>query len=68
MKDKILSFLKYVTEKAKPILHKGASHGAHHAKVAAAGLAGLYWNLTPQNRYRVRLAAFAFAILSKEDF
>ncbi len=25
---------------------------------------GLYWNLTPQNRYRVRLAAFAFAILS----
>ena len=64
MKDKILSFLKYVTEKAKPILHKGASHGAHHAKVAAAGLAGLYWNLSPQNRYRVRLAAFAFAILS----
>ena len=64
MKDKILSFLKYVTEKAKPILHKGVSHGAHHAKVAAAGLAGLYWNLSPQNRYRVRLAAFAFAILS----
>lgn len=64
MKDKILSFLKYVTEKAKPILYKGASHGAHHAKVAAAGLAGLYWNLSPQNRYRVRLAAFAFAILS----
>ncbi len=64
MKDKILSFLKHLTEKAKPILHKGASHGSHHAKVAAAGLAGLYWNLSPQNRYRVRLAAFAFAILS----
>ncbi|BDT75051.1 efflux RND transporter periplasmic adaptor subunit [Polynucleobacter sp. KF022] len=64
MKDKILSFLKHVSEKAKPILHKGASHGTHHAKVAAAGLAGLYWNLSPQNRYRVRLAAFAFAILS----
>ena len=64
MKDKILSFLKQLTEKVKPILHKGASHGSHHAKVAAAGLAGLYWNLSPQNRYRVRLAAFAFAILS----
>lgn len=64
MKDKILSFLKHLTEKVKPILHKGADHGAHHVKVAAAGLAGLYWNLSPQNRYRVRLAAFAFAILS----
>ncbi|QWD91457.1 efflux RND transporter periplasmic adaptor subunit [Polynucleobacter sp. MWH-Braz-FAM2G] len=64
MINKILSFLKSLTEKAKPILHKGAEHGAHHAKVAAVGLAGLYWNLTPQNRYRVRLAAFAFAILS----
>ena len=64
MKDKILSFLKHLTEKLKPILHKGVHHGSHHAKVAAAGLAGLYWNLSPQNRYRVRLAAFAFAILS----
>ena len=64
MKDKILSFLKRLSDKAKPHLQKGAEHGAHHAKVAAAGLAGLYWNLTPQNRYRVRLAAFAFAILS----
>ncbi len=64
MIDKIRSFLKRLSDKAKPILHKGAHHGAHHAKVAAAGLAGLYWNLTPQNRHRVRLAAFAFAILS----
>ena len=64
MKDKILSFLKNLTEKVKPIMHKGAHHGAHHAKVAVAGLAGLYWNLLPQNRYRVRLAAFAFTILS----
>ena len=64
MKDKILSFLKHLSEKAKPILDKGAHHGALHAKVAAAGLAGLYWNLSPQNRYRIRLAAFAFAILS----
>ena len=64
MKDKILSFLKNLSEKAKPLLNKGAQHGAHHAKTAAVGLAGLYWNLSPQNRYRVRLAAFAFAILS----
>ena len=64
MKDKILSFLKQVSEKLKPHLQKGADYGARHTKVAAAGLAGLYWNLSPQNRYRVRLAAFAFAILS----
>lgn len=64
MKDKILSFLKQISEKLKPHLQKGANQGAHHAKVAAAGLAGLYWNLSPQNRNRVRLAAFAFAILS----
>ena len=64
MKDKILSFLKQISEKLKPHLQKGADHSAHHAKAAAAGLAGLYWNLSPQNRYRVRLAAFAFAILS----
>jgi len=38
LKDKILSFLKRLTEKAKPILHKGAHHGTHHTKVAAAGL------------------------------
>ena len=64
MIDQLRSFLKRFSEKAKPILDKGAHHGAHHAKAAAAGLAGLYWNLSPQNRYRVRLAAFAFAILS----
>ena len=64
MIDQLRSFLKRVSEKAKPILNKGAHHGAHHAKAAAVGLAGLYWNLSPQNRYRVRLAAFAFAILS----
>jgi len=64
LKDKILSFLKQVSEKLKPHLQKGADYGARHIKAAAAGLAGLYWNLTPQNRYRVRLAAFAFAILS----
>jgi Cu(I)/Ag(I) efflux system membrane fusion protein len=62
--DKILSFLKQLFEKAKPILHKGVHHGTHHAKIAAAGLIGLYWNLSAINRYRVRLAAFAFAILS----
>ncbi len=64
MIDQLRSFVKRVSEKAKPILNKSAHHSAHHAKAAAAGLAGLYWNLSPQNRYRVRLAAFAFAILS----
>ena len=64
MKDKILSFLKQISDKLKPHLQKGTHHGSRHIKVAAAGLAGLYWNLSPQNRYRVRLAAIAFAILS----
>ena len=64
MVDKFIAFLKRLSEKTKPLLHKGADHGAHHAKAAATGLAGLYWNLSATNRYRVRLAAFAFAILS----
>ena len=64
MIDKIMAFLKRITDKVKPILHKGASQGAHHVNVAATGLADLYWNLSPENRHRVRLAAFAFAILS----
>jgi Cu(I)/Ag(I) efflux system membrane fusion protein len=64
LKDKILSLLKQLSEKAKPILHKAAHFGMHHVKVAAASLSGLYWNLTPQNRHRVRMAAYVFAILS----
>jgi Cu(I)/Ag(I) efflux system membrane fusion protein len=62
--DKFIAFLKRISEKTKPFLHKGAHHGAHHAKNAANGLVGLYWNLSAINRYRIRLAAFAFAILS----
>jgi Cu(I)/Ag(I) efflux system membrane fusion protein len=62
--DKILSQLKSLYEKVKPHFHKGVNQGSHKAQLAFAGLAGLYWNLGPTNRYRVRLAAFAFAILS----
>jgi Cu(I)/Ag(I) efflux system membrane fusion protein len=62
--NKFLSHLKSFYEKLKPHFHKGVHHGSHHAQIAFAGLAGLYWNLSPSNRYRVRLAAFAFAILS----
>ena len=64
MINQILSKIKTLFEKLKPHFHKGLHHSAHHTKVALAGLAGLYWNLSPTNRYRVRLAAFAFAILS----
>ena len=64
MIKQILSRIKNFYEKLKPHFHKGVHHGSHHAQVAFAGLAGLYWNLSPTNRYRVRLAAFAFAILS----
>ena len=64
MKDKILSFLKQTADKAKLFLHKGFHFSGRKMQIAFAGAAGLYWNLSPQNRYRVRLAAFAFAILS----
>lgn len=64
MKDKILSFLKQLGDKAKPIADKALHFGGHRLHVALASVAGLYWNLSPQNRYRMRLAAFAFAILS----
>ena len=64
MKDKILSFLRQLADKAKPVLDKVMHHGGHRLQLALAGVAGLYWNLSPQNRHRVRLAAFAFAILS----
>ena len=64
MKDKILSVLKQLGDKAKPIADKAMHFGGHRLHVALASVAGLYWNLSPQNRHRVRLAAFAFAILS----
>ena len=64
MINQFLSRMKSLYEKLKPHFHKGVHRGSHHAQIAFAGLAGLYWNLSPTNRYRVRLAAFAFAILS----
>ena len=64
MKDQILSFLKQLSAKASPSLQKGLNFIGHHLQVAFGATAGLYWNLSPQNRQRVRLAAFAFAILA----
>jgi Cu(I)/Ag(I) efflux system membrane fusion protein len=64
LKDHILSFLKQLSAKTSSILQKGFHLGGHRLQVALAGVGGLYWNLSPQNRNRVRLAAFAFAILS----
>ncbi|WP_370623163.1 efflux RND transporter periplasmic adaptor subunit [Polynucleobacter sp. UK-Mo-2m-Kol15] len=64
LKDKILSFLKQLADKVRPIADKVLHFGGHHLLVALASVAGLYWNLSPQNRHRVRLAAYAFTILS----
>ena len=64
MKDQILSFLKQLADKARPIADKVMHFGGHRLQVALASIAGLYWNLSPQNRHRVRLAAYAFTILS----
>jgi Cu(I)/Ag(I) efflux system membrane fusion protein len=64
LKDQILSFLKQLADKAKPVTDKVLHFGGHRLQLALASVAGLYWNLSPQNRHRVRLAAVAFAILS----
>jgi Cu(I)/Ag(I) efflux system membrane fusion protein len=64
LKDQILSFLKQLGDKARPIFDQVLHFGGHRLQVALASIAGLYWNLSPQNRHRVRLAAVAFAILS----
>lgn len=64
MKDKILSFLNKLAVRAKPVVDKVLHFGGHRLQVALASVGALYWNLSPQNRYRMRLAAFAFAILS----
>ena len=64
MKDKILSYLKQYSDKARPVLHKAIHVCTQKTSLIFAGLSGLYWNLSPQNRSRVRLAAVAFAILS----
>ena len=64
MKDKILSYLKQASEKAKPHIDKATHFLGHRSQLMLASLAGLYWNLSPQNRHRVRLAAVAFTILS----
>ncbi|MBU3636477.1 efflux RND transporter periplasmic adaptor subunit [Polynucleobacter sp. es-MAR-4] len=64
MKDKMLSFLNKLAVRAKPVVDKVLHFGGHRLQVALASVGALYWNLSPQNRYRMRLAAFAFAILS----
>ena len=64
MKDKILSFLKQLADKARPMIDKGLHFGGRHLVAGFASASGLYWNLSPQNRQRVRLAAFAFSILA----
>lgn len=64
MKDHILSFLKQLAEKVKPITDKVLHFGGQRLGLVLSAAAGLYWNLSPQNRQRVRLAAVAFAILS----
>jgi Cu(I)/Ag(I) efflux system membrane fusion protein len=64
LKDKILSFLKRLADKARPMIDKGLHFGGRHLVAGFASASGLYWNLSPQNRQRVRLAAFAFSILA----
>ncbi len=64
MKDKILSFLKPLADIARSVIDKVLQFGGRQLLVVFASASGLYWNLSPQNRQRVRLAAVAFTILS----
>jgi Cu(I)/Ag(I) efflux system membrane fusion protein len=64
LKDKILSFLKPLADIARSVIDKVLQFGGRQLLVVFASASGLYWNLSPQNRQRVRLAAVAFTILS----
>ena len=64
MKDRILSLIKAFAAKASPVIHKVMHFGGHRLQIVLVSVGGLYWNLSPQNRHRVRLIAYAFAILS----
>ncbi len=64
MKDKILSHLKRAIEKIKPHFDKASHVIGHRTQLFFSSLAGIYWNLSPENRSRVRLAAVAFTIFS----
>lgn len=64
LKDKLQSTVKRLVDKVRPSIEKVFHWTGSHLELFFAGTVGLYWKLSPQNRYRVRLAAFAFAILS----
>ena len=64
MKDNILSILKSLAKKLGLLGEKGLHFIAHNLLVTLSAVAALYWNRSPQGRYRIRLAAYVFAILS----
>lgn len=64
MKDHILSVLTSLAKKLGPLGEKGAHFIGRHLLVSLSAVAGLYWNRSPHSRYRIRLAAYVFAILS----
>lgn len=64
MIEKIETIFKCLAEKLSPLLDKLGQLIGHRLNLVIASTIGMYWKLSPQNRYRVRLAAFAFAILS----
>ncbi len=64
MKEKLQLLLRNAAKKLSSILEKMGHIVGHRLELVIASTVGMYWKLSPQNRYRVRLAAFAFAILS----
>lgn len=64
MKNFLLSVVQTLT-KTLSKLGGGLLHFViHHLLTVLGTLAALYWDRTPQSRYRIRLAAYVFAILS----
>ena len=57
MKEKIIPFLKHA-------LTKVLTTSVSYMRLVIASFVAVYWNLSPQNRNRVRLLAVAFTILS----
>lgn len=64
MLEKIQSLARRIAENLNPAIEKLGHFMGHRLQLVIASTVGMYWKLSPQNRYRVRLAAFAFAILS----
>ncbi len=64
MKNFLLSIMQTLSKSLGKIGGDLLHYVIHHLLTVLGVIAALYWDRTPQNRYRIRLAAYVFAILS----